>query len=59
MNHAIFCSNDRNGTIGLVKDWKLEDCIEVHKLLGTVLVDKDAALSKYHWDLLLGEKPQS
>ncbi|XP_057451305.1 N-terminal acetyltransferase A complex auxiliary subunit NAA15-like [Lotus japonicus] len=34
----------RNGTIGLVKDWKLEDCIEVHKLLGTVLVDKDAAL---------------
>ncbi|KAF7814310.1 N-terminal acetyltransferase A complex auxiliary subunit NAA15 [Senna tora] len=34
----------RNGALGPVKEWKLKDCVAVHKLLGTVLVDQDAAL---------------
>ncbi|XP_061338524.1 N-terminal acetyltransferase A complex auxiliary subunit NAA15 [Gastrolobium bilobum] len=34
----------RNGALGPIREWKLEDCIAVHKLLGTVLVDQDAAL---------------
>ncbi|KAJ1404065.1 Tetratricopeptide-like helical domain superfamily [Sesbania bispinosa] len=34
----------RNGALGPVGEWKLIDCIAVHKLLGTVLVDQDAAL---------------
>ncbi|XP_004506868.1 N-terminal acetyltransferase A complex auxiliary subunit NAA15-like [Cicer arietinum] len=34
----------RNGTIEPIREWKLKDCIAVHKLLGTVLVDQDAAL---------------
>ncbi|XP_061359544.1 N-terminal acetyltransferase A complex auxiliary subunit NAA15-like isoform X2 [Gastrolobium bilobum] len=33
-----------NGALGPIRDWKLKDCIAVHKLLGTVLVDQDAAL---------------
>lgn len=37
----------RNGALGPVIEWKLKDCITVHKLLGTVLVDQNAALSKY------------
>ncbi|XP_057968135.1 N-terminal acetyltransferase A complex auxiliary subunit NAA15 [Malania oleifera] len=32
-----------NGALGQVKQWKLKDCIAVHKLLGTVLVDSDSA----------------
>ncbi|RWR77484.1 Tetratricopeptide repeat-containing domain-containing protein [Cinnamomum micranthum f. kanehirae] len=32
-----------NGALGPVKQWKLKDCIAVHKLLVTVLVDPDAA----------------
>lgn len=39
----------RNGALGPVKQWKLKDCIAVHKLLATVLVDPDdpdAASSK-------------
>ncbi|KAF8393317.1 hypothetical protein HHK36_021558 [Tetracentron sinense] len=32
-----------NGALGPIKEWKLKDCITVHKLLGTVLVDPDAA----------------
>ncbi|XP_077212035.1 N-terminal acetyltransferase A complex auxiliary subunit NAA15-like [Tasmannia lanceolata] len=31
------------GALGPVKEWKLNDCIAVHKLLGTVLVDPNAA----------------
>ncbi|KAK7261867.1 hypothetical protein RIF29_28190 [Crotalaria pallida] len=34
----------RNGALGPIKEWKLKDCIAVHKLLGSVLVDHDAAL---------------
>ncbi|XP_019448115.1 PREDICTED: N-alpha-acetyltransferase 15, NatA auxiliary subunit-like isoform X1 [Lupinus angustifolius] len=34
----------RNGAPGQISEWKLKDCIAVHKLLGTVLVDQDAAL---------------
>lgn len=49
---AIFCYY-RNGAVGPLGEWKLKDCIAVHKLLGTVLVDEDAALSKYHCDFLL------
>lgn len=37
----------RNGALGHVRKWKLKDCISVHKLLGTVLADHDAASSKY------------
>ncbi|KAJ1429089.1 Tetratricopeptide-like helical domain superfamily [Sesbania bispinosa] len=33
-----------NGALGPIREWKLTDCIAVHKLLGTVLVDQDAAL---------------
>ncbi|KAK3219688.1 hypothetical protein Dsin_013658 [Dipteronia sinensis] len=32
-----------NGALGPVKEWKLRDCISVHKLLKTVLIDQDAA----------------
>jgi tetratricopeptide (TPR) repeat protein len=34
----------KNGALGPVGEWKLKDCIAVHKLLGTVLVDNEAAL---------------
>ncbi|KAK1576952.1 hypothetical protein Q3G72_017810 [Acer saccharum] len=33
-----------NGALGPVKEWKLRDCISVHKLLKTVFIDQDAAL---------------
>ncbi|TKY64516.1 N-alpha-acetyltransferase 16, NatA auxiliary subunit [Spatholobus suberectus] len=33
-----------NGALGPIREWKLKDCIAVHKLLGTVLADQDAAL---------------
>ncbi|KAG4945020.1 hypothetical protein AAZX31_15G012600 [Glycine max] len=33
-----------NGVLGPIREWKLIDCVAVHKLLGTVLVDQDAAL---------------
>ncbi|XVE52132.1 hypothetical protein DITRI_Ditri02bG0097600 [Diplodiscus trichospermus] len=32
-----------NGALGPVMEWKLRDCIAVHKLLEMVLVDQDAA----------------
>ncbi|KAI5602509.1 hypothetical protein BDE02_01G160800 [Populus trichocarpa] len=35
-----------NGALGPVNEWKLKDCIAVHKLLVEVLNDPDAALSK-------------
>ncbi|MED6120077.1 N-alpha-acetyltransferase 16, NatA auxiliary subunit [Stylosanthes scabra] len=34
----------RNGALGPIREWTLKDCIAVHKLLGTVLLDQDAAL---------------
>ncbi|MFQ6639059.1 hypothetical protein Gotur_015753, partial [Gossypium turneri] len=34
-----------NGALGLVMEWKLKDCIAVHKLLDNVLIDTDAALT--------------
>ncbi|KAG5016290.1 hypothetical protein JHK85_022426 [Glycine max] len=34
----------RNGALGPIREWNLKDCIAVHKLLGTVLADQDAAL---------------
>ncbi|KAG5137227.1 hypothetical protein JHK82_021958 [Glycine max] len=42
----------RNGALGPIREWNLKDCIAVHKLLGTVLADQDAALSKYNQGLL-------
>ncbi|PPD81921.1 hypothetical protein GOBAR_DD21158 [Gossypium barbadense] len=33
-----------NGALGPVMDWKLKDCIVVHKLLDKALIDQDAAL---------------
>ncbi|XP_042496121.1 N-terminal acetyltransferase A complex auxiliary subunit NAA15 isoform X1 [Macadamia integrifolia] len=38
-----------NGALGPVKEWKLKECISVHKLLGTVLVDPDAASRWKAW----------
>ncbi|KAJ4952475.1 hypothetical protein NE237_029307 [Protea cynaroides] len=38
-----------NGALKPVKEWKLKDCISVHKLLGTVLVDPDAASRWKSW----------
>ena len=37
----------RNGALGLAREWKLKDCIAVHKLLDTVLLDSEAASSKH------------
>lgn len=36
----------RNGALGPIKEWKLKECIAVHKLLETVLIDHAAASSK-------------
>ncbi|KAK1265524.1 hypothetical protein QJS04_geneDACA024242 [Acorus gramineus] len=33
----------KNGALGPVLEWSLKDCISVHKLLETVLIDLDAA----------------
>ncbi|XP_030488392.2 N-terminal acetyltransferase A complex auxiliary subunit NAA15 [Cannabis sativa] len=33
----------RNGALGPIGEWTLEDCVRVHKLLETVLPDHDAA----------------
>ncbi|XP_038897483.1 LOW QUALITY PROTEIN: N-terminal acetyltransferase A complex auxiliary subunit NAA15-like [Benincasa hispida] len=33
----------RNGALGPIKEWKLKECIAVHKLLETVLIDHAAA----------------
>ncbi|KAI4387032.1 hypothetical protein MLD38_004896 [Melastoma candidum] len=33
----------RNGALGSIMEWKLKDCISVHKVLETAIVDKDAA----------------
>lgn len=41
----IMVVQSRNGGLGS-KQWKLKDCIAVHKLLGTVLPEPDAASSK-------------
>lgn len=42
--HAML---DRNGVLGSIGEWKLKDCIAVHKLLSSVVVDLDAASSKF------------
>ncbi|WJX48860.1 N-alpha-acetyltransferase 16, NatA auxiliary subunit [Trifolium repens] len=42
----------RNGAIGPIGEWKLKDCIAVHQLLGTVLVDQDAA---FRWKVRCAE----
>lgn len=36
----------RNGALGPIKEWTLKECIAVHKLLETVLIDHAAASSK-------------
>ncbi|KAG8379893.1 hypothetical protein BUALT_Bualt07G0136600 [Buddleja alternifolia] len=39
-------SNDpisSNGALGAVRKWRLKDCVAIHKLLGTILDDHDAA----------------
>lgn len=36
----------RNGALGPIKEWKLKECIAIHKLLETVLIDHAAASSK-------------
>lgn len=43
----IWLSICRNGALGPAREWKLKDCIAVHKLLDTVLLDSDAASSKH------------
>ena len=49
LNLSIICVA-RNGALGPIREWTLKDCIAVHKLFGTVLLDQGAALSKYNWD---------
>ncbi|XP_076925857.1 N-terminal acetyltransferase A complex auxiliary subunit NAA15-like [Bidens hawaiensis] len=41
-----------NGSIGSVREWKLKDCVAVHKILGTVFNDNDAATK---WKLRCAE----
>ena len=36
----------RNGALGPIKEWKLNECIAIHKLLETVFIDHAAASSK-------------
>lgn len=36
----------RNGALGPIKEWKLKECIAIHKLLETVVIDHAAASSK-------------
>ncbi|GAV76110.1 LOW QUALITY PROTEIN: NARP1 domain-containing protein, partial [Cephalotus follicularis] len=53
--YAAYCV-----ALGPVGKWKLKDCIAVHKLIKTVLVDHDAALSlsdenQQHFDIYLVE----
>lgn len=37
----------RNGALGAARNWMLiKDCVAVHKLLGTILDDHDAASSQ-------------
>jgi len=35
-----------DGVLGPVREWKLQDCVAVHRLLETVFIDLDAASSK-------------
>ncbi|GJX51834.1 N-alpha-acetyltransferase 15, NatA auxiliary subunit [Tanacetum coccineum] len=39
-----------NGPLGSVRGWKLKDCVAVHKRLGAVFYDNDAALSSNSMD---------
>ncbi|KAF3522933.1 hypothetical protein F2Q69_00051932 [Brassica cretica] len=41
-----------NGALGLAREWKLKDCIAVHKLLDTVLLDSEAASSPQGLEVL-------
>lgn len=41
LNHVPF----RNGALDPVRNWRLKDCVAVHRLLGTILVDHNAASS--------------
>ncbi|XP_021898356.1 N-terminal acetyltransferase A complex auxiliary subunit NAA15-like [Carica papaya] len=41
-----------NGALGSVSSWKLKECIAAHQLLGTVLVDPDAA---FRWKVRCAE----
>lgn len=47
-NYMSWLVTCRNGALGSVSSWKLKECIAAHQLLGTVLVDPDAAFSKYY-----------
>ena len=37
----------RHSVLGPVKEWQIQDCIDVHKLLETVFGDQDVANSKF------------
>lgn len=37
----------RNSVLGPVNEWKIQDCIDVHKLLETIFGDQDVANSKF------------
>ncbi|XP_062100856.1 N-terminal acetyltransferase A complex auxiliary subunit NAA15-like [Humulus lupulus] len=41
LDMSSFC---RNRALGPIREWTLEDCVRVHKLLEIVLLDHDAAL---------------
>uniref|UniRef100_A0A453F258 Uncharacterized protein n=1 Tax=Aegilops tauschii subsp. strangulata TaxID=200361 RepID=A0A453F258_AEGTS len=38
-----------NGVLGPIKEWGIQDCIDVHKLLDTVFADQDVANSKFQY----------
>ncbi|CAI9286388.1 unnamed protein product [Lactuca saligna] len=42
-----------NGSLGAVKEWKLKDCVAVHKILVSTFDDRDAAL---RWKKRCGEE---
>lgn len=37
--------------LGPIKEWGIQDCIDVHKLLDTVFADQDAANSKFQYGI--------
>jgi hypothetical protein len=45
------CTLCRNGVVGPIKEWGIQDCINVHKLLDTILAEHDVANSKFQYGI--------
>jgi hypothetical protein len=37
--------------VGPIKEWGIQDCINVHKLLDTILAEHDVANSKFQYGI--------